>query len=273
MTDAMDTRVADGEYGPFEGPASDRVVLPRYASQRVFSSEVLGVLARLLAGGGTLIDVGAHVGLVSIPVALRTPARCVAFEPAPLNAACLRRNVARHDVGQRVAVHELALGEQPGRIPLVLCRDNSGDNHVLAEGAVPDAADGAVIEVESARLDDVIDASALAKPVVLKLDVQGAEVKVLAGAHRTLPHVDAVVLEYWPRGLLRAGNHAAQLESLLGAFPWAALLKQGDSKLEHKTRAELFHALASFMAHDGSDDGFFDLLLTSGRDLLERAGS
>jgi len=269
----METRIADGRFGPFEGPATDRVVLPLYASQSTFSGGVLELLGGLLAGGGTLVDVGAHVGLISIPVARRTGARCVAFEPAPLNAACLRRNVERHGVGQQVAVHELALSERAGRIAFALCADNSGDNHVLAEGAAPGAARGTVLEVESARLDDVIDASALAKPIVLKLDVQGAEVKVLTGARNTLQHVSAVVLEYWPSGLLRAGDHAAQLESLLEVFPWGAVLKQDGSKLEPKPRAELFHALTHFMAHDGSDEGFFDLLLTSGRDLIERAGS
>jgi len=269
----METRIADGPFGPFEGPASDRIVLPRYASQTAFSDRLVELLGGLLDGGGTLIDVGAHVGLISIPVARRTGVRCVAFEPAPLNAACLRRNVERHGVGQQVAVHELALGERAGRIAFALCSENSGDNHVLAEGAASDSATSAVVDVESARLDDVIDAAALPKPIVLKLDVQGAEVKVLTGARNTLQHVSAVVLEYWPRGLLRAGDHAAQLESLLAALPWGAVLKQDGTKLEPKTRTELFHALAHFMAHDGSDDGFFDLLLTSGRGLIEGAGS
>jgi FkbM family methyltransferase len=269
----MDTRIADGAFGPFEGPATDLVVLPRYASQNAFSDRLVALLGGFLDGGGTLIDVGAHVGLISIPVARRANVRCIAFEPAPLNAACLRRNVERHGVAQQVAVHELALGECAGRIAFALCAENSGDNYVLAEDAGSDSASSAVVEVESARLDDVIDAATLAKPIVLKLDVQGAEVKVLTGARNTLQHVSAVVLEYWPRGLLRAGDHAAQLESLLDAFPWGAVLKQDGGKLEPKTRAELFHALAHFMAHDGSDDGFFDLLLTSGRDLIDGAGS
>jgi FkbM family methyltransferase len=265
--------VANGEYGPFEGPAHDRVVLAEYTAQSTFASGVVRRLERLLGAGGTLIDVGANVGLVSVPVAARTGATCIAFEPAPLNAACLRRNIERHGMAQRIAVHELALSERPGRIAFGLSPSNGGDHHVLGPSGGRDAESESVIEVEAARLDDVIDASALTAPIVLKLDVQGAEAKVLRGAARTLPHVAAVVFEYWPRGLVRAGDHAEQLESLLESFAWAALLKRDGSAIEWKTRAQLFHALAHFMALDGSDDGFFDMVLTSKRGLGDEAGS
>ena len=260
-----DTRVGNGEYGAFEGAAADHVVLPRYEADRVWSPELLGLLQRLLADGGTLLDVGGHIGLISIPVALCTPARCNAFEPAPTNAACFRRNATRHSVDQRVTLHEVALGGERGEVAFALSGDNGGDHHVLADGTQP-ASGFRAIHVPCERLDDLIDASTLAKPIVLKLDVQGSEAKVLAGATRVLPHVAAVVLEYWPAGLLRAGDHAEQLEALLQDFDWGAVLKQGSDTFELKTRAELFHALSHFMALDGSDDGFFDLLLISGRD-------
>jgi FkbM family methyltransferase len=266
MSDAH-TRIARGVFGAFEGPASDQVVLPRYEADGSWSRELMAVLEARLGEGGTLIDAGAHVGLISVPIALRTRARVIAIEPAPLNAECLRRNARHHGVAERIALHELALSDEAGEVMFRLCSDNSGDHHVLA--AAP--ADN-VVRVRGARLDDVITASALPKPIVLKLDLQGAEVKALIGAARTLPHVAAVVLEYWPAGVLRAGDQPELLEALLSGFASAALLRQDGTPLEHKPRAELFHALRGFMAHDGSDEGFFDLLLTSGRE-RDRGGS
>jgi FkbM family methyltransferase len=245
------------------------VVLPRYEADGSWSRELMAVLEARLAEGGTLIDAGAHVGLVSVPIALRTKARVIAIEPAPLNAECLRRNARHHGVAERIELHELALSNEAGEVMFRLCADNSGDHHVVAAAGAP--ADD-VVHVRGARLDDVIDASALPKPIVLKLDLQGAEVKALIGAARTLPHVAAVVLEYWPAGVLRAGDQPELLETLLSGFGNAALLRQDGGALEHKPCAELFHALRSFMAHDGSDEGFFDLLLTSGRE-RERGGS
>lgn len=253
--------VAAGAYGEFEGAADDRVVFGTYRASGTWSPQLVALIAeRLLGGGaGTLIDVGANIGLVAIAALERSRARCIAFEPAPDNFARLCRNVRRHGLEPRVEAHRLALDADSGEVELALCSGNSGD-HRLAHGSVPDG--WPRLRVPAAQLDELIAGRELERPVVMKLDAQGAEVRVLRGAQRTLEQVDALIVEWWPAGLVRMGDSANALYAALTAFPYAALLEQNAPPPQLlQDRTQLLESMAWIPA-DGSDEGFFDLLLS-----------
>jgi len=259
------TRIAHGELGAIEGLADDRVVFGRYLREGRYAHELLELLGALLArgpGAGTLLDVGAHIGLVSLGVTQRTAARSIAFEPAPTNAALLRRNVVSHALCERIEIQACALDAEPGTVSLALSRDNSGDHHLAsaALAAAPTASPS--VWVPARRLDDVLEGRALDAPVVLKLDTQGAEARVLRGASATLARVEHAVIEYWPYGQHRMGERPFALDALLRAsFPFAAVIEGGGvpPRLQ-ETGAELERL--RWIARDGSDRGFFDLLLS-----------
>lgn len=253
--------IAGGAYGEFEGAENDRVVFGTYRTSGTWSPQLVALIAQRLLGGGegTLIDVGANIGLIAIATLERSGARCIAFEPAPDNYARLCRNVQRHGLLPRVEAHRLALDASTGEVELALCSGNSGD-HRLAHGSVPDG--WPRIRVPAARLDDVIAGRELRRRVVMKLDAQGAEVRVLQGAQQTLQQVDALIVEWWPAGLVRMGDSAAALYAALRAFPYAALLDQHAPPPHTLQRStQLFESMAWIPA-DGSDEGFFDLLLS-----------
>ncbi len=253
--------LADGDYGPVEGSASDRVVFGTYLRTGTWAPELVALIARELLGGGegTLIDVGANIGLIAIPVLQRSAARCHAFEPEPTNHALLRRNLQRLGLQSRVRCHRLALDDAAGWVRLSLCADNSGD-HRLAHGQRTNSRP--TIGVQAAALDDVLAGQALTAPVVMKLDCQGAEARVLSGARRMLDRIDYLVLEYWPAGLLRMGDSVEALQRALRAFPYATLLPPlGRTPPRLQPTDALFASLA-WIPRDGSDEGFFDLLLS-----------
>jgi FkbM family methyltransferase len=253
--------IVDGEFGPIEGRLDDEIVFGRYRSQRTWSPDVVGWIARKLARGGTLLDVGAHIGLISIGVARSCPARCLAFEPAPDNHRLLCRNVERQGLQDRIEALSCALDAEPGRAHLALSADNSGDHRLLHHER---ARTERCVEVERMRLDDVLAQRALPRPIALKLDTQGAEARVLAGARASLPRIDHLLLEYWPAGLHRMGDRADMLaQSLCAHFPRGALLVNGEPAHEQST-AELLSALARFVPDDGRDQGFFDLVFSRG---------
>ena len=82
---------AEGRYGTFEGLRDDRVVFAHYREQGDWSPALLDLVCERLRPR-TVIDVGANIGLFSIPVAQRTAAVCHAFEPEPANHALLSRD-------------------------------------------------------------------------------------------------------------------------------------------------------------------------------------
>lgn len=259
----METRseLASGAYGEFEGSAADRVVFGTYRDSGTWAPLLVSLIAeRLLRGGaGTLLDVGAHIGLLTIPVVERSAAEALAFEPAPHSHALLRRNVLRHALGDRVRSYPLALAAQPGSAPFSLNEDNSGDCRLVLDSTACDSPERICVEV--ATLDQIVGDRALISPIVLKIDTQGAEVRVLRGAARTLPQIDYLVVEYWPAGLLRMGNRAEELHALLAQFPYGAFLNQAQRPDRLVPSGALLSAL-SWIATDGSDEGFVDLLFS-----------
>lgn len=255
------TVIATGRYGEFEGLAMDRVVLAHYAEHGDWSASLLDLVCERLRPA-TVIDVGANIGLFSIPIAQRTDARCICLEPEPRNHALLRANIGRHGLSGRIETHALAAYSEATRLTMTLSADNAGDHHV--RGATPGVADGASdagaqVEVEARTLDSLLQGRELPGPVLLKLDTQGCELRALRGAAASLERVDHCVVEYWPAGLRRAGDRAGELREQLLRFPYAALLNQDDTTVALAPTAELMARLA-FLRDD--DPGFFDLLLT-----------
>jgi FkbM family methyltransferase len=251
---------ASGEYGIFEGSPRDRVVLAEYRQLGYWAKELVDLMVeRLFAGGGgTLIDVGANIGLVCVPVLERTQARGICFEPEPENFSYLQRNVSRHQLSERVRCHALACHDQAGQLPLVLSDDNLGDHRLQRTAAEPDQH---VISVETQRLDDMLRDQELLAPVVMKVDAQGSEVAIFAGAPETLARTDYLITEYWPRGIVDHGDDAQTFERYMRGFPYGAVLHVLPLPVPLHSSGYVFEQL-SWIAHDGSDPGFFDMLFS-----------
>jgi FkbM family methyltransferase len=136
-------------------------------------------LAGWLRPGDTAIDVGANIGSVTLALASAVgPAgQVVAFEAHPRLYQCLVANIALNKAPHVVA-HARAAGAAEG---LVGFSDGSNDD----ENSVVSGA--ASLQVPVSRLDDFAPQG----PVrLLKIDVEGYEPVVLAGAGKTLARTD-----------------------------------------------------------------------------------
>jgi FkbM family methyltransferase len=255
--------VADGEYGTFEGAAVDRVVMGEYRTLGSWAKGLVSlVVDRLFGDGpGTFIDVGANIGLVVVPIVERTGSIGIAFEPEPRNFGFLMRNVARHGLSERIECQPLACYSEQTSLKLSLSSDNLGDHRLQPKAAGGAASERREIEVSTTRLDDALRGHDLPHPIVVKLDAQGSEVRVLEGARETLARADYVISEYWFAGLIAHGDSPARFAEILRDFQFGAVLHVLPLPEPLHSTAYVFDQL-SWIKQDGSDPGFFDLLFS-----------
>ena len=152
----------------------------------------------------------------------------IAFEPLPANLFYLTSAVLANKPAFRahLTLHPIALGAASGTIPLYSQRGNAGNTVVNApvgdsqadEAAMVHA--GAVAQILVSTLDSRMwpDSTAPAPRIaLLKMDVQGYECRLLAGAQRLLAAraIRTVKLEVAPRWLRKQGCSAMELYTKL----------------------------------------------------------
>jgi FkbM family methyltransferase len=158
--------------------------------------------------GDLFFDIGGNVGVYALYAALRhTRASVVVFEPEYANLHLLRDNIVANRLWERVQVYPIALSDQTGVSRLhvqdltpgaalhtestaSLRTTESGERVVMTEGAW------------AMRLDEFCQDVDL-WPNALKIDVDGGEGRVLAGAAAVLsrPELRSVIVEAGETGL------------------------------------------------------------------------
>jgi FkbM family methyltransferase len=138
----------------------------------------LGALvSRHVPRDATVIDVGANIGLSAITLA-RLAKRVIAFEPSPPNVEYLRRNLMLNGI-DNVEVVAAAVSTKAVGLPFHVAQFGAG-SHVVSSGHLLPSL--ATIDVPAVELDQFdfppID--------FIKIDVEGHEPEVLAGARRLL---------------------------------------------------------------------------------------
>ena len=180
----------DGDYEPWLGALFERHVDP--------SRDVL--------------DVGANVGFHAVRFArlLGAGRRVVSVEPTRRAADRLDRNLARNGVADRVVVHRGAVADRAGTMELktIAGREEFSTLGAMAHPAV----DGERWEIETVStctLDELVERHGV-EPGFVKVDVEGAEHLVFAGAARTLSVHRPVIVTELSDDLLRGNGSSAR---------------------------------------------------------------
>lgn len=143
----------------------------------------MGFVLQALRADDRMVDVGANVGVYAALAAGAVGARVLALEPAAETLPDLRAMVALNGIADRVTIRAVAAGAAPGVLRFTAGRGTT--NRAAADGAV----DVAVETLDALCAD--------APPLLMKVDVEGAEPEVLAGAAGLLAGdaLKAVILE------------------------------------------------------------------------------
>ncbi|HMO75696.1 MAG TPA: FkbM family methyltransferase [Sphingopyxis sp.] len=146
----------------------------------------MAFILHLLRPGDLFVDVGANIGSYSVLAAKLSGARVAAFEPDHCTMDILRSNIELNGIEDRVALHEQALSH--AEHDLWFSTGMGTENHVL-----PAREPGSIL-LHGTTLDRVLGGDV---PIAIKVDVEGYEPSVLAGAAATLaaPGLRAIEVE------------------------------------------------------------------------------
>jgi FkbM family methyltransferase len=198
----------------------------------------------LLRPGMVVVDAGAHVGQYTLVAAdaVGDAGQVHAFEPVQANFDRLAEHVRSNSRSPAVRVNRLALWHENGPLDLHYGPDVRLNAGTYTTGRLVDEA-GAV-RCQAARLDDYVAEQAVPRIDLIKMDIQGAELRALQGAAEVLSRWRPIMLMEVNRTVCRGnGYEPERIWDLLAPHGYRAFA------VGHSTGTS--RALASL---DGVDD-------------------
>lgn len=184
---------------------------------------------RVLNAGDNVIDCGANQGIYScaFSAAVGTNGRVIAVEPLPWQPTVIQENLDLNRF-KHCEIIEAAASDTNGTATLTV-----GDRDVSAS-LLPGKGTRS-IEVKTRTLDSIVDEAGLTTLALVKLDIEGAELRALKGATRVLTELrPALCCEISP-------GEGAELADYLAGFGYRPHLLDADG----------FHPLTELRAHPG----------------------
>lgn len=158
-------------------------------------------------------DIGANFGYYSMVVcgASQQRAHVYAFEALESNCELIRQNQSLNNF-QQLSIFQVALSDREEEIdfysPPPSC---SGVGHIAL-----DASPGHTVKVPATTLDHFVAEHDIQRLDCLKIDVEGAETRVLQGARETLRRFKPLIMiEFFPEGLESLNTSAGELLNLI----------------------------------------------------------
>jgi FkbM family methyltransferase len=144
----------------------------------------MAFLLHFLRPDDLFLDVGANVGTYSVLAGRVCNARVWSFEPDPSTAINLARNLDANGITHSTTIHKFALGAAEGEIGFT--------TGLGAMNKVTSSPSEIGQSVHIRRLDDVMEGQV---PVMIKVDVEGHEDAVFAGANTLLSDAGLLAIE------------------------------------------------------------------------------
>ncbi len=190
-------------YKIYSGPLSGKYIFiaPRHGIKKVlgtYERDQVEFLHNKISGGDVCLDVGAHVGYITL--AMRNfcgeNGAVYAFEPIVENCECIKKSVKKNAY-KNVEVYSVALGDKP----------QQAEAHIFADSGMINLKDSGFVNYENGisgtfyieTFDNFAFKNNINKLDFIKIDVEGYESKVLEGSKIS-------VKKFMPKILLEIHN-------------------------------------------------------------------
>jgi FkbM family methyltransferase len=173
-----------------------------------YDPDFFTVADALLTDGGVCFDVGANYGLLSFGLAGRHGGGIDfhLFEPNLKLVETIGRTRLRFPQ-MRCTINAVAVSDRPGTVSFIIDETQSGASHISKDGGV---------DVPSVTLDSYIAEKDIDRVDLLKLDVEGYELRACRGVEASLRsgRIQAVYFEYFEKYLIRVSQPGALIDFL-----------------------------------------------------------
>lgn len=168
---------------------------------------------KIIKPGDTVLDIGANIGYYTLIAAklVGKKGKVYALEPDPENFSVLLKNIEVNGY-KNIRLLRMAVSNNTSKIKLFLNESNQAAHSVYRQ----EESKRKPIIVKTISLDDLLKFDT-SKRYIIKMDVEGSEMKALQGMRNLLTRKSHItlIIEFWPWGLDKLGSSAAQYVELL----------------------------------------------------------
>jgi len=198
------------------------ITFERACSEGIYERDTTNLVLALAEPGTTYFDVGANIGLLSVPVlALRPGVKVVSIEASPDTLHFLKKTHAVARRREDWTVIEAAVGAEGGEAEFW-----SGNVALGAFDGLRDTGRGGekrVVRVPVNTLDEIWQAQGYPSVSVVKMDIEGGEYFALQGAKELTTRARPIFIVEWARENLEPyGIDSAELLGLCAAMSYGA---------------------------------------------------
>lgn len=176
--------------------------------------------------GDIMVDIGAHVGMVSIPYAKLHPKLTIyAFEANPDAYAALLKNIEVNNAWN-IKAYNLAVTGDGQEVDFVLNPFGSALSMLERVDSIP--AQFARKKIKSITLDQIFKQNKINRCKLLKIDCEGSEYEILYKASaEALSLIDNIIGEFHETSFVKSQGYTAE-----GLFDYMKNFVKGSMKIE-----------------------------------------
>lgn len=154
---------------------------------------------------GNIIDIGAHQGIFSIPIAIRYKElglkyKIFAFEPSLRNFKLLNDNIRLNNLEEILIPFNLGISDHEGEADFIENYNASAKNSIVTSSCKTSKL--TFVKIKLSSIDDILQLKYLKNVqtiALMKIDVEGHELSVIRGAKNALNriNIEEIYCEIW----------------------------------------------------------------------------
>ena len=162
----------------------------------MYERENLKIITLFLVPGSTVLDIGANIGLMALPMLYSEPTvKVISIEASPNSLNYLTKTHSKSPYQNRWQIVSKAVGDEPGWVDFYLSESANGALDGLRNTERAVIVDK--VKVECTTIDTIWQEFDQPKVSFIKIDIEGADLLALKGGLACIKQTRPVILMEW----------------------------------------------------------------------------